>query len=55
MQRTKIEWADYYRGYLAGITDGDGTFKMPIEAKTYQQSQWYWRVALKDMTTLKRI
>lgn len=55
MNKTKIEWTDYRIGYIAGMTEGDGAFKMPVHRKTYRESQWYWRVALKDMTTLKRI
>ena len=52
MQKTKIE---YRTGYIAGITEGDGTFKMPVNGKTYQESQWYWRVVLIDITILQRI
>lgn len=60
MQKTKIEWitikgADYKRGYVAGMTEGDGTFRMPVHGKTYQESQWYWRIALKDIKILKRV
>jgi len=55
MNRTKIEWADYHRGYLAGMTDGDGTFKMPVPGRRYRHSQWYWRVALRDEYILRRL
>ncbi len=55
MNKTNIEWTDYRAGYIAGMTEGDGTFKMPIEGKTYRESQWYWRVALLDITILKRL
>lgn len=50
-----IGWCDYKIGYIAGMTEGDGTFKMPVPGKTYQESQWYWRVALVDVKILKRV
>lgn len=55
MNKTRIEYADYHRGYLAGMTNGDGTFKMPVPGRRYRNSQWYWRVALRDEFILKRL
>jgi len=62
MNKTKIEWTDifngnrgYIAGYIAGMTDGDGTFKMPTYKNTYRENQWYWRIAVKDKAILKRV
>ena len=54
MQRAKIN-LDYRKGYIAGMTDGDGTFRMPVYGKKSRESPWYWRVALMDIIILKQL
>lgn len=48
---------DYRRGYLAGISLGDGTFRFEPGWKNWTHGfpQSYWRVALKDEEALGRI
>jgi MoaA/NifB/PqqE/SkfB family radical SAM enzyme len=48
---------DYRRGYLAGVSLGDGTFRFEPGWKNWTHGfpQSYWRVALKDEEALGRI
>lgn len=41
---------DYVKGYIAGVSWGDGTFNWDLA-----EGQVYWRVALKDLDILRRI
>lgn len=54
MTKTKIEWTDYRNGYIAGITEGDGTISFTPKEWPYRKKQRYWRVALGDNLILKR-
>ena len=50
----QIETDEYVRGYIAGITDGDGTMRYdPFKGN----DKWvqYWRVALTDREPLERL
>jgi len=52
-----FESDDYLAGYLAGASQGDGTWCRPVPGTTYRDSQWYWRVAepFFDETILRRL
>jgi len=55
MQKTKIEWTDYKIGYISGLTIGDGTIRIKKYGINYNEHQYYWRVALKDVEILARL
>lgn len=50
-----ISWTDYRAGYIAGMTEGDGTFRRTPKDVPYKEKQRYWRVALMDEQILKRL
>jgi len=45
--------ADYMDGYIAGLTEGDGTFRLTPEGKRHKTS--YYRIALTDKEPLYRL
>lgn len=51
---------DYMRGYICGMTDGDGTARWkPIEGSTGKENdprrQVWWRIAITDIEPLERL
>jgi len=49
------ETSDYRRGYLAGMTMGDGTYRFDPSRARSEQPQPYWRVALIDHEAIGRL
>lgn len=45
----------YIKGYITGITEGDGTFSFTEKEITTTEKQRYWRVALINIPMLKRL
>ncbi len=54
MIKTASELIEYYKGYITGITEGDGTISLTPGDWPYRKKQRYWRLALKDVLILKR-